>query len=104
MNVGRYKILDQIRLRTDCLSVCIIAYLFNSMRMRTGRNACAKKGHSENLAKNQFYRRDFVRKQTFRASRFTCVLEAISRHAQAIQRASYSPVFFSARGTCMARV
>ncbi|GBM55432.1 hypothetical protein AVEN_123514-1 [Araneus ventricosus] len=55
MNVGPYKILGQIRQRVDCLSVCIIAYLFsfetNSLRMPSGGNACAKKkGRSENLA------------------------------------------------------
>ncbi|GBO31722.1 hypothetical protein AVEN_182298-1 [Araneus ventricosus] len=75
MNVGPFKRLGQIRQRADCLSVCIIAYLFsfetNSLRMPTGVNACAKKKGAPKTwqcAKNQFWR-DVVRKQTFRESR-----------------------------------
>ncbi|GBN08952.1 hypothetical protein AVEN_87342-1 [Araneus ventricosus] len=73
MNVGPYKILGQIRQRVDCLSVCIIAYLFsfetNSLRMPTGAY-WRENGRSETwqFAKNQFWS-DFVRRQTFRESR-----------------------------------
>ncbi|GBN25293.1 hypothetical protein AVEN_185260-1 [Araneus ventricosus] len=80
MNVGSYKILGQIRQRVDCLSVCIIAYLFNSLRMPTGGNACARKGRSETwqFAKNKFWS-DFVRKQTFRESRQVLLRKRMSR-------------------------
>ncbi|GBM09919.1 hypothetical protein AVEN_86806-1 [Araneus ventricosus] len=84
MNVGPYKILGQIRQRVDCLSVCIIAYLFsfetNSLRMPTGGNSCARKGRSETwqFAKNQFWI-DFVRKQTFRESRQVLLRKRMSR-------------------------
>ncbi|GBN57103.1 hypothetical protein AVEN_115450-1 [Araneus ventricosus] len=84
MNVGPYKILGQIRQRVDCLSVCIIAYLFsfetNSLRMPTGGNACARKGRSETwqFAKNKFWI-DFVRKQTFRESRQVLLRKRMSR-------------------------
>ncbi|GBO01264.1 hypothetical protein AVEN_42506-1 [Araneus ventricosus] len=70
---GLYQILGQIRQRVDCLSACIIAYLFsfetNSLRMPTGAY-WRENGRSETwqFAKNQFWS-DFVRKQTFRESR-----------------------------------
>ncbi|GBM73201.1 hypothetical protein AVEN_228980-1 [Araneus ventricosus] len=84
MNVGPYKILGQIRQRVDCLSVCIIAYLFsfetNSLRIPTGGNACARKGRSETwqFAKNKFWS-DFVRKQTFREFRQVLLRKRMSR-------------------------
>ncbi|GBO26460.1 hypothetical protein AVEN_145620-1 [Araneus ventricosus] len=84
MNVGPYKILGQIRQRVDCLSVCIIAYLFsfetNSLRMPTSGNACARKGRSETwqFAKNKFWG-DFVRKQTFRESLQVLLRKRMSR-------------------------
>ncbi|GBM32920.1 hypothetical protein AVEN_13290-1 [Araneus ventricosus] len=84
MNVGTYKILGQICQRVDCLSVCIIAYLFNfetnSLRTPTSGNACARKGRSETwqFAKNKFWS-DFVRKQTFRESRQVLLRKRMSR-------------------------
>ncbi|GBN75440.1 hypothetical protein AVEN_268796-1 [Araneus ventricosus] len=87
MNAGPkvgHESLGQIRQRVDCLSVCIIAYLFsfetNSLRMPTGGNACARKGRSETwqFAKNQFWS-DFVRKQTFRESRQVLLRKRMSR-------------------------
>ncbi|GBO03189.1 hypothetical protein AVEN_168135-1 [Araneus ventricosus] len=72
------------RQRVDCLSVCIIAYLFifetNSLRMPTSGNACARKGRSDTwqFAKNQFWS-DFVRKQTFRESRQVLLRKGMSR-------------------------